>query len=100
MVENIIGKCPFCGKEGVILIHYPPVLKSKTGRASSNSKTVFFMTKEKYEVSSDCPNCGKKAKEIQKALNEGKKDPEKEKRIIERLKEQNLFDGEIRTKIK
>ena len=47
-------------------------------------------TKEKYEVQSSCPNCGKSAKQIQEALNEGKKDPENEKKILKRLKDQGL----------
>ncbi|MBU5690348.1 MAG: hypothetical protein KQA35_04460 [Candidatus Aenigmarchaeota archaeon] len=100
MVETIISKCPFCNKEVITLTYYPSILKSKTSRTSSNSKTVFYKTKEKYEVSSDCPNCGKKAKEIQKVLNEGKKDPEKEKEILKRLEDQGLIKGEIKTKIR
>jgi len=60
--------------------------------------TRFYKTKEKYEVQSGCPNCSKSAKEIQKALAEGKKDPEKDKKILERLKEQGLDFSNIETK--
>ena len=77
MVEKVVIECPFCGKSKISAIYIPPILISKTGRASSNKKTVFFKSKEKYEVQSSCPHCGKKAKDIEKAFKEGKKDAEK-----------------------
>jgi len=73
-------------------------LRKKTVSTSAKTSTKYFTVPEKYEVQSDCPNCGKSAKEIQKALNEGKSNPEKDKKILDRLKGQGLFDGEIKTK--
>ena len=67
--------------------------------AAKGSVTKFYRTKEKYEVISDCPKCGKKVREIQKALQEGKKDPEKEKKIIDRLKQQGIVFTEIKRRI-
>lgn len=97
MVESVLIECPFC-KNKVKAIFYPSILQSATSRTSDKSVTKFYRTKEKYEVQSSCPNCGKSAKEIQKVLNEGKKNPERDKKILERLKEQGLDFSNIETK--
>lgn len=97
MKENIFLECPFCGKKKIFATYMPSILQTKVSRAANRTVTKFYQTKEKYEVQSSCPNCGKSAKEIQKAFDEGKKDPEKEKRILKRLKEQG-FPEEITTK--
>jgi len=73
-------------------------LRKKTVSTSAKTSTKYFTVPEKYEVQSDCPNCGKSAKEIQKALNEGKSDPEKDKKILERLKESGLDFSNFETK--
>ncbi|MBU5687907.1 MAG: hypothetical protein KQA31_00655 [Candidatus Aenigmarchaeota archaeon] len=99
--EIIEIKCPFCGYEKIKANFYPSVLQTAVSRsAAKGSVTKFYRTKEKYEVLSDCEKCGKKAKEIEKALKEGIKDPEKEKKIEDRLKQQGLFIPEIKTKLK
>jgi len=99
--EIVEIKCPFCGYEKIKANFYPSVLQAAVSRsAAKGSVTKFYRTKEKYEILSDCEKCGKKAKEIQKAFNEGSKDIEKEKKVQERLKEQGLFMSEIKTKIK
>ena len=59
--------------------------------------TKVSITNDTSSVTFPCPNCGKSVKEIQKALIEGKKDPEKEKKILERLKKQGL-DFNVQTK--
>ncbi len=98
-METIDLECPFCRKIGVKATFIPAFFQAAVSRSSaSGSKTKFFKTKEKYEVQSECPNCGKSAKEIQLALNEGKKDPEKDKKILKRLKEQGLDFSNIETK--
>ena len=73
-------------------------MRKKTVSTSAKTSTKYFTVPEKYEVQSDCPNCGKSAKEIQKALNEGKSDPEKDKKILERLKESGLDFSNFETK--
>lgn len=98
MVENVKLKCPFCEKDTVDAIYIPPVLQSATSRTSAKSITKFYQTKEKYEIQSGCSNCGKSQKEVEKALNEGKKDPEKDKKIFERLKNQGLDFSNITSK--
>jgi len=45
-----------------------------------------------------CKFCGKSDKEVIKALKEGKEDVDKEKRILERLKQQGILKDEITTK--
>jgi len=98
LVEKRIIECPFCGKLSVDCIYFPPVLQTTVTRVSAKTSTQFYKTKEKYEVQSSCPNCGKSVKEIQKALDEGKRDPEKDKKILKRLKEQGLDFTTIKTK--
>jgi len=98
MPENITIECPFCNKKTINAIHYPPILQTSTSRAAGRSITKYYQTKEKTEITSGCSNCGKSQKEIEKALGEGKKDTEKEKRILERLKKHGLLKREITTK--
>lgn len=98
MPENLVLECPFCHKKTINVVHFPPVLQTSTSHAAGKTKTKYYYTKDRYEVHSGCSNCGKSAKEVEKALNEGKKDPEKDKKIMERLRQQGLFSGEITTK--
>ena len=99
ITENVRLNCPFCGKETIKTIYIPPFFQAHTSRSSaSGSKTTYYKTKEKYQVQSSCPNCGKSAKQIQKALDEGVKDPEKEKKILKRLKDQGLDFSNVVTK--
>ena len=97
MVETVKLNCPFCGKLTIIASYIPSVLQTKTSRAAGRSVTKYYQTKEKYEIQSGCSNCGKSQKEVEKALKEGKKDTDKEKKILKRLKEQR-FTGEITSK--
>ncbi|MEM5793067.1 MAG: hypothetical protein QXY45_01750 [Candidatus Aenigmatarchaeota archaeon] len=98
MPEKVILECPFCHKKTINAIYHPPTLQTSISRAAGRTATRYYQTKEKYEISSDCPNCGKKSNQIQKAINEGKIS-KNEKRIIERLKKEGLFRVEIKTKI-
>jgi len=98
MPENITLECPFCHKMTITAIHYPPVLQTSVSRAAGRTSTKFYQTKEKTEVTSGCSNCGKSQKEVEKALKEGKEDTEKEKRILERLKQQGIIKDEITTR--
>jgi len=98
MVENVKIECPFCKKLMVEAIYIPSTLQTAVTRVSAKTSTKFYRTKEKYEIQSGCSNCSKSAKEIQKALAEGKKDPEKDKKILKRLKEQGLDFSNVVTK--
>lgn len=90
MVENITIECPFCHKKTISAVHYPPVLQTSTSHAAGKTKTQYYYTKDRYEIHSGCFKCGKSIRQVEKALKEGKKDPEKDKRIMKRLKEQGL----------
>ena len=98
MPENITLECPFCHKMTISAIHYPPVLQTSVSRVAGRTSTKFYQTKEKTEVTSGCSNCGKSQKEVERTLKESNTDTEKEKKIMERLKKQGLFTGEITTK--
>ncbi len=98
-IQQVKIRCPFCGKEAISAIYIPPMSTAHTSRVSAGAKTKFFKTKEKYEINSDCFNCGKSQKEIQKAYNEGIDSREKQKKIENRLKKEGLF-GEIKTKVR
>lgn len=93
-------ECPFCKKEAVKVIYYPPVLQSSTSRsASKGSRTKLYHTKERYEIVSGCSNCGKNKKEIMKAFREGtKEEKERRKKRLEELKKIG-FSGKIETKL-
>ncbi len=97
MIEEVIIECPFCKKNVIKVIFTPSHFESHTSKTSSKSKTVFYKTKEKYEVQSPCTNCDKSVNEIQKALEQGVRNPEKDKKVLERLKEQG-FDLNFETK--
>lgn len=98
--EEVILECPFCEKKTIKAIHYPAILQVAVSRsAASGSKTKFYRTKEKYEILSGCSKCRKSKKEVEKAVEEGVKSAEKERKIMERLKKQGLLKKEITTKL-
>jgi hypothetical protein len=96
-IAEVQLECPFCGKMGVTAKYIPPSIQSKSSRSAAGSKTQIFRVKERYEAISGCKFCGKSYKEVEKALKEGNEDTEKEKKILERLKQQG-FPSEITTK--
>jgi hypothetical protein len=99
MVETRLMKCPFCKKGEFKILHYPPVLQTKTTHSgAAGSKTVYYYTKEKSDVTSCCSKCGKSQEELKKVLEQGNT-KEREKRAIKRLKESGLFVGEIKSRI-
>ena len=83
--------CPFCGASVPCL--YTPSAKTikKSVTATFGSKTNISYTAEKYEATMPCPKCGKSAKEIQNALKHGIEDPDKDKRILDRLRAQGVM---------
>jgi hypothetical protein len=90
-------ECPFCKKEGVKVIYYPPVLQMKKSRsAAAGTKTKFYHTREKIEIISGCSNCGKSKGEVIKALKEKKIDW---KERLEELRKQG-FPTVITTEIR
>ena len=70
-MDKITIHCPFCDKE-IEVLHSPSIVTTKRSvTATFGATTKIVRSTEKYEVPSDCPNCGKSAKEIKKALKEG-----------------------------
>lgn len=89
-----IIECPFCKKISVEALYYPPITKTKVSRTSAKSDRVFWKTKEKYEIISDCSNCGKSKREVKKAIKEGT--PEEKRRKRERYKEVMKLKEELK----
>jgi len=96
MIEKVILECPFCHSKSIEAIHIPKEIKERKG--TWGGRAGIRTIPEKYEVQSGCSKCGKSQKEIEKALKEGIGDTEKEKRILERLRQQGIIKDEITTK--
>ena len=56
--------CPNCNKKVIDAMHYPAYQGHTTSRISSGSKTQFYSVGERYEIMSDCKECGKTKKEL------------------------------------
>jgi len=85
-------KCPFCEKGDIKIIFYPETKRDNISSTVGGRRTrSFSLTKERYEVENDCPNCGVSAKKIEKALNSGQdyKKPSRES-VLERMKKAGL----------
>lgn len=64
--------CPNCGKESVEAWLYPSYLGHHTSRISKGAKTTYYKEKERFELASGCPECGKNLKELQEIEKYGK----------------------------
>ena len=81
-------ECPFCKKEVVKAVYYPPVLQMRKSRsAAAGTKTRFYHTKERLEIISGCSNCGRSKEDVVKALKEMNIDWKKR---LKELKKQGL----------
>ena len=88
-IATVELECPFCHKKGITAQYFPPSLGSKTSRTSGAKSTKIYKVRERYEGISGCKFCGKSDKEVKKAMKEGVKDPEKEKKILKRSHSKN-----------
>lgn len=93
-VENVskLIKCPICDDGDIRVIFIPASKKDNlTTTIAGRRSKVFNVTKERYEVESDCPHCGASAKKIEKALNSGEdyKKPSRES-VLERMRKAGL----------
>ena len=85
-------KCPFCDEGDIKTIFYPRNKNDNiTTTVGGRRFKSFSVTKEKYEVENDCPNCKASAKKIEKALNSGQdyKKPSRES-VLERMRKAGL----------
>jgi predicted RNA-binding Zn-ribbon protein involved in translation (DUF1610 family) len=91
--ENLMMKCPFCGKGDIEVLHIPSSVRFKKG-PYGGSRGGAIRSQESTLVRTDCPVCGKTKREIERALREG---VTKEVSREERLK--RLLDSGLPTKI-
>lgn len=85
-------KCPFCDEGDIKTIFYPETKNDNlTTTVGGRRFRSFSLTKERYEVENDCPNCGASAKKIEKALNSSQdyKRPSRES-VLERMRKAGL----------
>jgi len=82
-------ECPFCHKAQVRLFHKEGYIQGRTSRISAGAKITYYKVPDSYKVLENCPNCGKTASEIQKALDEDIPKRSHRERI-ERLKQAGL----------
>lgn len=89
--------CPFCGAGKISCDHIPSVWSEKRdGKNALGSGKSITKSLEEWDVKSDCPNCGKTANEIKRAIKEGvPPDKEKQKRRLDELKKLG-FSGVFR----
>lgn len=78
-ISRIKTMCPFCGKETIETLYFPPSIGSHTSSASSKSVTKLHSVPERNEIISGCPECGKSENEVKRALKEGVKESDIEK---------------------
>lgn len=92
-IQNLILKCPFCGKGDIEVLYVPSSVRFKKGTYGGSKKGVIRSQEKTMVQTNKCPNCGKSDKEIQK-----KTDGTEEKNItkeehlkrLERLKAMGL----------
>ena len=87
--ETIL-ECPFCNKGKVRTFHKEGYLQAKISRISGGAKTKFYKRPDIYEILTDCPNCGKSKKEIQKALDTGITKELSHKERLERIRKAGI----------
>lgn len=82
--------CPFCDKP--INVFYEPAVESSTVSYVAGRKSIHKVkSKEKYEVTENCPHCGATRDKIEKTLCSGEdyKRPSREK-VLERMRKAGL----------
>lgn len=85
-------RCPFCDKGEIDAVYTPARVERRISRGSGINKTTPTWIDERYEVIKDCPNCGKTANQIEKALSKGAEEskPPSREQILKRLRDAGL----------
>ena len=65
---KILIVCPFCEKKSIPTFYHPKMRQFVSCRGNGHTSTQPRYVEEKYEILSDCPECGKSKKEIKAAL--------------------------------
>ena len=89
-MEKVVIECPFCGQKTINAIYQPSILQSSTSSSAHKRITKFYQTKEKYDIQTGCQNCGKSLSEVKKNLSEGFQVLQRDKKILERLKQEGM----------
>ncbi|MCX6820430.1 MAG: hypothetical protein NT016_00545 [Candidatus Aenigmarchaeota archaeon] len=87
--QKLKEMCPFCEHEVLEILWWPSHTAASISRSAIAKNTRWHKKAEGHELLSDkCPNCGKSAKEIERAWREGTQtnNIDKKKRL-EELKE-------------
>ncbi len=90
--EPRVLKCPFCDRGDIEAVYQPSRVEKRMSRGSGFNGMTPIHIDERYTISMDCPKCGKKGSEIERALNrgEGKRKAPSNEEILKRLKEAGL----------
>jgi hypothetical protein len=64
-------ECPFCRNAKVQVFHKEDYVQARRSHIAAGDSFTFCNMPDTYEVLEDCPNCGKKAKEIQEVYERG-----------------------------
>jgi sarcosine oxidase delta subunit len=83
-------ECPFCKKVGIAAFHWPQRREAHVSRISNKSATTYSIKPEKYDILSDCPNCGKTKREIENFFEGKTKEKRTHEERLERLKKRGL----------
>ena len=84
-------KCPFCKKGKVKVYFREGFIQAKASSISAGKKYSKQHVEDKIEeIGSDCPICGKTAKEIKKAFDTGITTEKSHEERLKRLKEAGL----------
>ena len=82
--------CPFCGNGKVTVTFVPGYISWRASRAAGRTKRTRFYHNPRSRVHSKCPKCGKSARAIREALENGGAKPKTHEERLRRLKEAGL----------
>lgn len=87
-IENKTVTCPFCHKGQINVLYTSEHMSVHTAHAAGKSSRIPNYHGERYEVYSNCPECGKSKSDIKQVLETGTKPitEDEHKKRIERLK--------------
>jgi endogenous inhibitor of DNA gyrase (YacG/DUF329 family) len=93
--QKIKEPCPFCGENVLEILWWPSHTAASVSRSAIAKNTRWHKKPEGHVLLSEsCPNCGKTAKEIQKAWKEGP--PADREKLKKRFEELQKLKEELR----
>lgn len=85
--DETLLECPFCHKGKVRVFHKEGYLQPRVSRISAGAKVRYYRVPDTYRVLEDCPECGRKRKDIQRAFETGVSKEVSHEGRLRRLKE-------------